>query len=289
MVNSRYDGNHVAVHTVRQGESLSTIAKTYGLKDWKPIWLFNTKVNANLTGNPDMIRAGKKIMIPRSAQGYDKLVSQLQLLKDTAGAGNDMIKYKLQSEYDSHQGERVLFDFAGDVLTLVATSAQKIYSYTSRYAMAGKTTGETSVRIFESAMKEHQAVRTELAKKLCDKAINEGLGLVDGDAKQAHKDLYLTQKKGIDAIRKAGTSMLDVADILLDYASVSNVADTLIALSATEIALDEKGLQVSVGETPAETYRKMQGLVSRSNQRTRDALDKKIAKYREEKRLVYTA
>ena len=65
---ARYDGRFVVVHQVQHGENLSAIARKYRFPQWQPIWIFNTKVHTVLGPNPDAIRPGEKIFIPRTKQ-----------------------------------------------------------------------------------------------------------------------------------------------------------------------------------------------------------------------------
>lgn len=127
------------------------------------------------------------------------------------------------------------------------------------------------------ADREARKLTKDLLEALEDKLINLVLTEHDEDLGTAHKDLYQTQRKGFRAIRdvslRGGKSLLDIADILLDYVTVSNVADGMIALT--------------VGETPGMTYKRAQQTISRSVANSRNQLDRKIQRYRRERHLLY--
>lgn len=122
-------------------------------------------------------------------------------------------------------------------------------------------------------------LKNDLKGNLKDKVVGEALGLVDKDLKQAHKDLYLSQKKGLTAIQNVslqnGRSLLDIADLLLDYVSVSSVADGVLALM--------------VGEMPGQTHQVAQASTRKSPAATTLRLDERIRFYEVEKASVYQA
>ena len=70
------------VHTVKKGENLDKIAKSYGLKSFKDI--FEDPVNAKFRKQrpkPDLIQPGDKIIIPNQALPKDKRNSIAKLAK----------------------------------------------------------------------------------------------------------------------------------------------------------------------------------------------------------------
>jgi nucleoid-associated protein YgaU len=76
-----YDGKFVVTHTVQHGQTLTKIAAIYLFPRWEPIWIYNTKVERVLGDNPDVIRTGVTIFIPRSRDGYDALIKTRQLAR----------------------------------------------------------------------------------------------------------------------------------------------------------------------------------------------------------------
>jgi len=274
-----YNGDRPVQHRVRPGETLSGIAKHYRFPDWKPVYIFNTKIHPVLSGNPDAVAAGTEILIPRSKTGYDKLCKKLRLLKQEAQLDADKIKYSLESEWNKHQGTRVMFDFAGDVLTLVGTIGAKAAQAARARKAAATATGRGRAAAQYLADQATDKLKNDLKGNLKDKVVGEALGLVDKDLKQAHKDLYLSQKKGLTAIQNVslqnGRSLLDIADLLLDYVSVSSVADGVLALM--------------VGEMPGQTHQVAQASTRKSPAATTLRLDERIRFYEVEKASVYQA
>lgn len=274
---SQYDGNHPVLHKIRGGESLSLIADRYGFREWEPIWVYNTEVHRILGPDPDLIRAGTEIFIPRSRAGYDRLLRKLQSLKAQVWGQADQLRFQLEGEHHRHQGTRVLFDFAGDVATLLGTVGFKAAKAARAAKTASTATGNAKAAARYLAEKEARELRSSLTGTLKDKAVNALMTEADPSLGRAHKDLYLTQRKGVRAIRgvslQGGKSFLDIADILLDYTTPSNVADGFIALL--------------VGETPGQTYRKALEHIRRSARSSSEMLAAKIRKYTGERNLLY--
>ena len=130
---SYYDGNYEVIHAVKQGESLSAIAQKYKFKSWQPIWVYNTQKDhmmLNPKGDPDSIAAGQHLFIPRSKDGYDKLLKRLEVLKMGLIASGESQKYQLESIDNEYRAQVVLFDFAGDVATLMGSLAVKALEVT---------------------------------------------------------------------------------------------------------------------------------------------------------------
>ncbi len=274
---NNYNGNQPVVHTVTRGESLSLIAGKYGFASWQPIWVYNTKVHTVLGPNPDLVVTGAKLFIPRSRPGYEILLRKLRALKDQVSGEADRLRYELEAEGYRHKAQRVMFDLAGDVATLIGTVAVKAAQAARTAKAAATATGKARVAAQYLADTEAKALAEELAGSLKDKAVNAVLTSVDEDLGGAHKDLYLTQKKGINAVRgvslKGGKSFLDIADLLLDYVSVSNVADGMIA--------------VWIGETPGKTYDTAMKGLRESVDSSRAMIDQKIALYSRERDMLY--
>lgn len=264
-------------HRVGSGESLSQIAAKYAFRQWRPIWNYNTKVQRTLGDNPDQIKVGTVIWIPRFRIGYDNLLRKLRALKEQAAAEGDRLRYELEAEHFKHKGQRVLFDLAGDVCTLVGTVALKAaQAARARKAVAAATGTEKAAAVY-LANQETKALSRELKSTLKDKAINGVMTTVDENLGAAHKDLYLTQRKGLNAIRgvslQKGKSLLDIADILLDYVSVSNVADGLTALW--------------IGETPGKSYETAQQTIRESVIASTQRIDERVREFTRERDLVY--
>ena len=193
-----------------------------------------------------MIQAGVGIFIPRSPKGYDNLIRKLMLLKQEMSGMVDQTKYALEGEYNKHQSDRVLVDLAGDVLTLIGTTCAKALSAAQKARTAAATIGRNKAAAQYLADNAAKDLSRELHQKFTDTVVNKGLTLVDEDLGAAYKDLYVTQKKGASKIANvsAPRSLLDIADLLLDYVSPSKVADGFIYLTT--------------GETPGQSYQEAQ-------------------------------
>lgn len=271
------NGNCSVTHAVARGESLSLIAPKYGFPQWRPIWNFNTKVHRVLGPNPDLIPAGARIFIPRTLQGYENMIRKLRSLKDQMAAEGDKLKFELEAEHYKHKGSRVLFDLAGDVETLIGTVALKAAQAARAAKTASAATGNAKIAAQYLADREAERLSQELKQALKDKAVNGLLTKADEDLGTAHNDLYLTQKKGIEAIRgvslQGGKSFLDIADLLLDYVTVSSVADGMIVLW--------------VGETPGKTYEQAQQAIPDSVSASQHRWEEKIREITRERDLVF--
>jgi len=287
-VNSKYDGSHPVAHQVKHGDTLAAIAKQYGFAQWKPVWNYNGPRVLKILTDANLIRAGDQLFIPRSRKGYDDLIRKLEVLKQQVSGMMDQIGFELEGEHYKHQADRVMWDFAGDVTTLVATVGVKAAAVSRQAKMAAQTTGRGKVAAQYLADKAAKDLSSELKKGLATTSIQKGAEFVDEDLGKAVKDLGFTQKKGIDAIRGVSMqpgkklfnweistpkSLLDISEILVDQLSVSKVADGL--------------LLAFTGETTGDTYQNAQENVRTTKQRSHAMLDEKIRKHTRERDLVY--
>jgi len=272
-----YSGDLPVLHRVRIGESLGKISGDYKFQSWRPIYIYNTAVHPILGSNPNQVRAGDEIWIPRSKTGYDKLVRKLRALEAESIAMADQALFQLEAEWNRHQGARVLFDLAGDVLTLVATVGAKVFKAAQGAKVAAVATGKTRAAAQYLAKKEAERLATDLRGTLKDKVVNALATKVDQDLGEAQKRLYSSQKKGVEAIRgvslQRGKSLLDIADLVLDYVSVSNVADGLMALT--------------IGQITAQTYEQAQQTIRDSVRVTQASLKEKIQRIEQERRTIW--
>lgn len=254
---SYYDGNHELMHTVKRGESLSTIAAQYKFKNWQTLWIYNTQVKHMLDPNsdPNSIAMGHHLFIPRSREGYDKLLKKLAVLKEGLQASGDSEMYNLESLEYQYKAEAVLFDLAGDVATLLGSLGAKAFEV-ARLREGGA--GLKGAQRFAHEIKLRKAVedlaeatsRKELAKAASDGAVGAVANGMDNDDHADHLRMASTfalktapkfqkanaalrsrQKLG-PALRKVagGSSFLDAADMVLDYIKVSSVANAYLWL-----------------------------------------------------------
>jgi N-acetylmuramoyl-L-alanine amidase len=90
----------MAIHTVQQGECISSIAHHYGFTDWRTIW--NHANNADLRRrrpNPNILRAGDRIFIPDHQQ-RDVGRSTGSLHAFVAPSSTVLLRLKIQDEAD---------------------------------------------------------------------------------------------------------------------------------------------------------------------------------------------
>jgi hypothetical protein len=287
-VNTKYDGSHPVAHQVKHGDTLAAIAKQYGFAQWKPVWNYNGPRVLKILTNPNMIRTGDQLLIPRSRKGYDDLIRKLETLKQQVSGQMDQIRYELEGEHHKHQADRVLWDLAGDVATLVATVGAKALSASRQAKIAAQTTGRGKVAAQYLADKAAKDLSSDLKKGLATTAVQKGAEFVDEDLGGAVKDLGFTQKKGIDAIRGVSMqpgkklfnweistpkSLLDISEILVDQLSVSKVADGL--------------LLAFTGETTGDTYQNAQENLRTASRNSQAMLGEKIRNHTRERDLVY--
>lgn len=258
---SYYDGTYDAMHTIKRGESLSVIATQYKFKSWQPIWVYNTQVKHMLDagGDPGKIEVGQHLFIPRSKEGYDKLLKQMAALKEGLAASGDSQIYELEGMENQYKAEAVLFDLAGDVATMLGSLGAKAFEVAR---LREGAVGLKGAQRFAHEIKMKGAVEdlaeatgtTELGKAALDGAAGAAANAMEDDDKaenlrkgstfglktvpkaaRAGTALQSRMKLG-PALRavKGGSALLDIADMALDYIKVSNVANTFLKLTLGE-------------------------------------------------------
>lgn len=246
-----YDGTCESMHTVKRGESLSTIASQYKFKSWQPIWIYNTQVKHMLDarGNPGKIEVGQHLFIPRSKEGYDKLLRKLEALKEGLAASGESQMYELEAIEYQYKARAVLFDFAGDVATMLGSLGAKAFEVARLREGAA---GLKGAQRFAHEIKLKQAMedlaeaasKKELGKAAAGAAANS-MGVDDTAATFGLKTVPKLAKAGAalrsrmklgPALRavKGTSSILDIADIALDYIKVSTVANAFLKLTLGE-------------------------------------------------------
>src|SRR5215471_8022674 len=106
-----FDGSVVVPHVVQEGETLSRIAASYHMQKWQPIWIYNTKVEKVLDDDPNSVRKGVTIFVPRSRAGYDKLIGRLKALSEQMKADGDKLVYELQAQGYSLKANKEMLNF----------------------------------------------------------------------------------------------------------------------------------------------------------------------------------
>jgi hypothetical protein len=302
-----YDGKFVVTHTVQQGQTLTKIAGIYLFPRWEPIWIYNTKVERVLGDDPNLIRKGVTIFIPRSKDGYDTLIKKLTALKYQAENNGDRLNYELEADWNNKEATKVLVDFVGSVATTLATVSLKAMSAAKLTAAAEKTAGHAKIaarlaarseardlatrfknvrgRLLKTALSDQRALhnaKPELRKAIFGKGADAAATFVDSKneggpplAKHAKNAL-----KGGAAVRDFAKGALtgvaaigEVADILLDYLEPSVVADGYLFLTR--------------GETTQQSYEGARKQIEQAVATTSSMIDAKIEHYEEERALLY--
>jgi hypothetical protein len=281
-----YDGSKTFVHEVKSGESLSSIAEfnrfNYGNPVWQPIFRYNHFFLSVMGNDPNLIQPGFKIVIPRSPEGYSRMLAKLHSLKKIARAQGDSIKYQLEGDYYKHKADRVLLDFAGDVLTTIATFGASALKASKSAKVAAASRGQQRAAAEYLARKHSKEFTQGVIDKFKDTAIDAVISVTDDKTKSGGtlndvRSLQKSFKKGGKAIAtvslQAGKSLLDMADLILDYAKPSVVADKIMLMT--------------VGQTTQQSYQEAIKTIERSVDSQQRALDRKIAKYSREKEVLY--
>jgi hypothetical protein len=234
---STYDGNQVVIHTLKKGDTLSSIAQRYRFKSWTPIWIYNTKVRPVLKGSPDNVPAGTNIFIPRSEQGYDRLMKKFEALEEQMRGFGDQETYSLEGDYYKLQAFVVALDAVGDALTTLATLGLQARKAAELLSAAEKVSGAERIAAEYLAKKQSE----ELAKAVYKTGIEKGLDAIQDKASSklpekyqekseyAYKGTVKTAPKLAKAVRyfslQGGKAFLDVSEMILDYLKPSTVAN----------------------------------------------------------------
>ena len=284
----KYDGSQPVLHVVQPGESLSRIARHYRLPGWHPIWLYNSKVLGVYLGeDPDIIRPGDQLFIPRSPQGYDRLIKRLQALKvEMIGAG-DQERYRLEGQRWAYKAQAEIFDFAGEALTTLATFGLKAASAARAATVAEATQGRAKAaakyladrRATELAEWVDGAFKEKatgaIAKKV-DDLHSRHTGRDSSVGENTHRAVG-TGKKVVEAIRgfslTGGKALLDAAEIGLDFTSPTKLANII--------------LKLSVGETVDDAHTAADKQIQATVKQAVGLLDERIARIAAERHTVY--
>lgn len=254
---SYYDGNYPVIHTVKRGESLSAIAAQYKFKNWQPLWIYNTQTEHMLDakGDPGSLEVGQRLFIPRSKEGYDKLLKKLEALKDGLEASGEGQMYELEGLENQYKAEAVMFDFAGDVATLLGSLSVKAFEVArlrrGAEGLKGAQRFAHEIKLKKGMEDLAEAVsKKELAKSAADGAVGLQANKMSNDDEADHARMgstfalktvpktakavaaFQSKRKLGPELRKVvgGSSLLDVADIVMDYVKVSNVANGILWL-----------------------------------------------------------
>ncbi len=288
-----YTGMHVVEHVVKSGETFEKIAGIYHVGSWQPILNYNTEVFPILKSrNPKLLPAGKRILIPRSTVGYDKWIKTLEVLEIQLEGFNYQEAAKLDGLLSEAQGEYVLWDLGGDILTAFASLGAKGYSAAKSAAIAynAEVAEEPLVNALRFCWNEteeyaasleefftrataaaQKAVRTAGLEKVFDKVTGKNVALLRKLLK-AGKGV----SKGGITIGSAAAGMADATRAVLEYLEVFKVS-----------FWNRKLLLVLTGQTLEGTIEEQRKKLKETLGSQLDMLAKKIKQIEEEKQVVW--
>lgn len=236
---NRYNGNEVVIHRVKPGETLASIARHYGFKSWRPIWIYNEQ--RGVLTSPGRIRGGTNIFIPRSEAGYVRLIKKFEVLKWQMQGFGDREKYSLDAEHFRLKAFSVAVDAWAEALTTLATLGLQAVKAARMLSAAEKMAGGERVAAEYLARRESEKLTEKMTEDLADKVkeMAEDRATANlGEEQKGKADLtydaaFKTVPKLVNAVRgfslQGGKALLDISEILLDYAKPSTVADFVVA------------------------------------------------------------
>jgi hypothetical protein len=307
-----YDGSRIVPHPVKRGESLAKIADIYLFKTWEPIWKYNAEIFHTVGKDPNFIREGVTILIPRNAQGYADLLRRLHSAKVQAQAYGDQLLYELEGQEYSLKAFTTAIDFAADVFTTLASlgfkaaatakatkavEAAKLQAKIAQHLSANAITREFAEKFAQlrstrmaSALSAKVATVKDFVKGAAFKVIGAGAEVADRVAQKAsgdeEKQWFSNTWKGmvtLDAARDAwkawsatkkllGASV-DVAGMALDYLKPSMVAEFY--------------LFATTGETAETSQKNAKKTIKDSVAKSVELIEASIAKNKREMELLY--
>ncbi|CAN5586857.1 hypothetical protein BH23BAC1_BH23BAC1_25370 [soil metagenome] len=275
-MSATYDGSFKTIHTILPKETLSNIAIKYGFgKNWKPVWIYNTKIQKILGSNPDVIPVGAKIWIPRSEEGYKKLIKKFEQLKNQMEEDRMKFDAQLDGDHYNHMATRELFNFAGDVATIIGRTAVMAGKAASLLNSSKNLLGQEKLATQYLAKVETENLTKYLRGNLVDNIIQ----YVNSDAGDFKKGVVNPVKDGIKNVRtvslKGGKSFLDISEMILDQVNISSFSDLLMGQF--------------MGENTGQTYSRAKQGVAHTVQQSCRNLDEKIKNYTEEIKLLYNS
>jgi hypothetical protein len=175
-------------YRIKQGESLSLIAKRYGFHDWQPIWIYNTRFSPDqrLPGSdPGKVPAGATILIPRRKAEYDIAIRALEQLHRSAEIDAQQHLQQLEKDLQSMRGMGNVFDTTAAVGTaivgVVGVAIRSLGALGTRYA---------ALRIGKELLKPAQAAAEHF--------------LPEGEASDGTVDIKVTAANIV--VKSAGTA-----------------------------------------------------------------------------------
>lgn len=287
-------------YTIQPGDSLSAIAHAHGFgSNWKPIFLYNTQVRKNIAGNdPNTIRTGVEIVIPRTAAEYDASITKLQELLTATKRDTEKHLKELgasKKEVDTFMGN---LDFAAEIAMIgksgvkvaIKYSAKKMGARYTKYKIAKETfNAAQKTAIHFSGLQDDSAEKFAVAQ-LGDRTVDQSIMLaVKGKlnkAKAAKGAGKAVAVKSAQMFARAAAPT-DESEAAANF--VGLVADAVVAgLDAVKpSAVARLWIRLVDGQDPHDVHRKAVEYCETMGKKSAERLTTAITKLRNEKKLLY--
>jgi hypothetical protein len=270
---------------LRKSSTLADLSREQGFSDWRPIWIYNTKVKQIVLCNEPhaLIPAGTTILIPNTAQHYDHILATLRSTKLHLQEDMSLTFLQLQEAKKSADAFGSGVDFTADIATIFFTSGVKAVRYTGivRRQMLEKTAIDTLQKTTAFVGNYHE----------------EGISGVTAEKASEALTKQVLRRKAANAARGFGKSFATgMASEAIGH-QFGELA-RLIAITALEGAqaaleslqpskLAQFALKWKTGESPAETYHRAVSTARRTATDSVHRLDASIKRLRAEKQLIY--
>ena len=169
-------------------------------------------------GDPGKIQVGQHLFIPRSKEGYDKLLKKMAALKEGLAASGDSQIYGLEGMENQYKGDEVLFDLAGDVATMLGSLGAKAFEVArlreGAVGLKGAERFAHEIRVKEAVEDLAEATSaTELGKAALDGAAGAAANKMEDEEEAEHLGGARVADKQHKAeyLRKSSTFVLKTA------------------------------------------------------------------------------
>ena len=281
-------------HTIRSGETLTSIAKTHGLPGPDCIWRFTKDVRKKpISADPDQIPAGVTISVPLAPSQYDEAIQRLRNLRiesqrDFAEIQADLNQAKRTTDRDVGR-----LDLAADVIFLAKGAGKASLKYGPRFAklVMGKNTLKATHALVKASNPNANSVEGQIVHRGLDVAADNSILPMNSRMPSVKNLKRGVGKEALDA----GAEWLIRAAKKAEWISGA-VADSLevvadVAIKGVEAANPSKiataVFAIQYGETPDEVHRKALQRIQQSSQQVNSRLQSKIVTLQKEKRVVY--
>lgn len=307
-----YTGKYVVPHPVQAGETLAKIAAAYQFKHWKPIWVYNSVIQKVVGSDPNLIKRGVTIFIPRSQEGYQRVIRGLEASQEGLETMLDQLDYMQEALKYERKASAELWNLGSDVaqltigLGLQAIQAVKAIKVTKHAIGQAKIAAHLSSNAQTREMIEAYAkARNRLTKQAlaadrhsgaskaafrkgrndavldavadrADEVRNAKTGDDEGALFENSVNIYKLMKLGKGLANKtlsAAEAGVETALVALDYADIDVVSDFTISLFS--------------GQTFAEIQKQNKENATKMAQRMFEHFQSRIDSLTKERELLY--